>query len=178
MESFPLSGSEGAEVEQAGLLALPAGQGLGRMSSRVWAMLPCQPRRAQPADSSRPNWGQSGGMGSSAISSASRSTSSRTSRGTHASSRAWDSVPNLSPIGDTPKASSGTVGGSPVGPGPSRPSVAVAVKGDALDRQSAAGAGEVRRPVGLARGLELKKKRPRLRQRPQNGSDLLAKADD
>jgi hypothetical protein len=27
-------------------------------SSLVWAMLPCQPRRAQPADSSRPNQGQ------------------------------------------------------------------------------------------------------------------------
>jgi hypothetical protein len=30
---------------------------------RVWAMAPCQPRRAQPAVSSMPNWGQSGGMG-------------------------------------------------------------------------------------------------------------------
>jgi hypothetical protein len=52
------------------------------------------------------------------------------------------------------------------------------MQGDALDQQPATGAGELRRPVRLAHRLELGKERPDLRQRPQDGFELLAKAYD
>jgi hypothetical protein len=54
-----LEAVSGSHTEQG----VPAPPGGARSRSRVWAMAPCQPRRAQPAASSMPNWGQSGGMG-------------------------------------------------------------------------------------------------------------------
>jgi hypothetical protein len=64
------------------------------------------------------------------------------------------------------------------GPGPFRPRVAVGMEGDALNHQPAAGAGELGRPVRLPHLPVIGKERPHLRQRPQDGFKLFAKADD
>ena len=63
------------------------------------------------------------------------------------------------------------------GLGAFRPDVAVAVQRDALNHQTAAGAGKFGRPVRLAHGLQIWKERPRLRKRFQEHLKLLAKAD-